>query len=59
MEALVPGQAGPHVVTMTAGVRAPVCVGHGPVIAPPLNAGASSATGSVWRLPTAQGKKFQ
>lgn len=56
MEALEPGQAGPRVVIMMGAARARVCVGHEPAITPPLSVVASSAMGSAWRLPTAQGK---
>lgn len=58
MEASEPGRAGPCVPTATEAVRAPVCVGRGPVIILPLSAGASSATASAWRSPTAPGKLF-
>lgn len=56
MEALVPGQAGPHVVITMEAARGPVCVGHEPVITPPLSVVASSATASAWKSPTAPGK---
>ena len=58
MEASAPGQAGPHVVIMMEAAQGPVCVGHEPVITPPLSVEASSATASAWRSPTAPGKLF-
>lgn len=56
MGASVPGPAGPCVVIMMGAAPAPVCVGHGPVTARRLSVAVSSATASVWRLPTAHGK---
>lgn len=57
-EASGPGRAGPCVPTATEAARAPVCVGREPVIILPPSAGASSATASAWRSPTAPGKLF-
>lgn len=56
MEALAPGQAGPHVLIMMEVARGPVCVGHEPVIIPPLSVEDNNAMESVWRSPTAPGK---
>lgn len=53
MEALAPGQAGPHVVIMMEAARGPVCVAQELVITPPLNVVASIAMASVWKSPTA------
>ena len=58
MEASAPGPAGPCAVTLTVGTRGPVCAGLEPVITRPLSAGASCATGSVWRWQIAPGKMF-
>lgn len=55
MEVLVPGLAGPPVVTMMETAPVPVCVGPEPAITPPLSVEASRATGSVLKLPTAPG----
>lgn len=54
----MPGQAGPHVAIMMEAMPGLVCVGHEPVITPHLSVVDSSVMGSVWRLPTAQGKLF-
>lgn len=56
MEALAPGQAGPHAVIMMEVARGPVCVEHEPVIIPPPSVEDNNATASVWRSPTAPGK---
>lgn len=56
MEALAPGQAGPHAVIVMAVAWGPVCVEREPVIIPPPSVEDNNATASVWRSPTAPGK---
>lgn len=56
MGVLEPGRAGLHAAIMMEEAPGPVCVGHEPVIAPPLSAVARHAMASVSKLLTAQGK---
>ena len=51
-----PGRAGLPVVTTTAAVGGPACVGHGRVISPPPSAAVSPVRVSAWRSPTAHGE---